>query len=137
MLSSRRIRLDCDLPAGIDVQFPDRTRAVVGLAIQEGAANILRHARESTTASLLIERLPGGDAGLTMTNVAAADAPDTHNALSGGYGLADLTEVVAGAGGTVLYGAADAMWRLIVTVPALRGTGPGPAVPGGAPGDPR
>ncbi|MFC7581528.1 hypothetical protein ACFQWG_10015 [Schaalia naturae] len=72
-----------------------------------------------------------------MTNIIAADAPDTHNALSGGYGLADLTEVVADAGGTVLYGAADAMWRLVVTVPVLRGTGPRPAAPGGAPGDPR
>jgi hypothetical protein len=55
-----------------------------------------------------------------MTNIIAADAPDTHNALSGGYGLADLTKVVADAGGTV-----------------LRGTGPRPAAPGGAPGDPR
>lgn len=118
MLTGRGITMTADLPESPDTLFPPRSLAVLNLAVQEGAANVLKYARENSSAYLTVEQLPDGGVGLTLVNEISPVSQDARGALSGGYGLDNLSEVVAGEGGTVHYGSSGAMWRLVVSVPA-------------------
>lgn len=123
---------------GIHVQDP-AARTLLGLAVREGATNILRHAPEATEVSIELaagdaagDAGPGGGQRLVITNdgvegpepdEAGAGAPGATGPASG-TGLSGLNRRFAASGGTVTGGHDAGTFVLEAWLPAVPGGDP-------------
>ncbi len=115
MLSSRKIILDSDVPAGIDDELTQRQRIVAGLIIRESATNILKYAPNNSVANLVIELLPANLLSITMTNLISETV---NQDITGGFGLTNLAQRIESEGGTFQTGSTGSVWMIAATVPA-------------------
>lgn len=120
----------------IHVQDP-AARTLLGLAVREGATNILRHAPAATEVSIVLEATGHGASAaggqrLVMTNDGAEDpeaaesaagAPEATGPASG-TGLSGLNRRFAASGGTVTGGHDDGTFVLEAWLPAVPGGDP-------------
>lgn len=115
MLSSRSITIDHDIPDALDPLLTQRQRILAGLIIRECATNVLKYAPCGSTANLVIELSPEGAWLITMTNQIADTA---EGAITGGFGLAHLTQRLETEGGRLQFGKTGTVWMTAATLPA-------------------
>ncbi|WMY78339.1 histidine kinase [Citricoccus sp. I39-566] len=117
--SGARVRL-----RGIHVQDP-AARTLLGLAVREGATNILRHASSATEVSIVLDAAGGGQR-LVMTNDGVEDPGGTGDGTgaagpASGTGLSGLDRRFQASGGSVTGGRDGGTYVLEARLPALPG----------------
>lgn len=135
MLAGRGITLGTRVPATVESRMSPGQVTLAALAVREGATNIFSYGRTDSVAQLMVQTSGSPDAGdaveLTMVNDIDPAAQDAHRAMAGGYGLDNLSERVAAAGGAVRFGSSGSTWVLTVELPGEpRPRHPEPPAPG-------
>ena len=94
--------------------------------VQEGLANAMKHAGEGARVELSQEWSPGK---LTLS-LRSISGVETHQAVSGGYGLLGLRERISVSGGTLQHGPTRDGFLLKATLPVtgVQGSGSTPAI---------
>ncbi|MFC7581526.1 sensor histidine kinase [Schaalia naturae] len=118
MLEGRGIRVDTDLPAGIDTACEPRAHSILALSIREGMTNVYKYGREGSPARLVVELLGHGGVALSMANAIDPVSQDARSSLMGGFGLDNLARAVANEGGRIRFGSTGGTWLLTVALPA-------------------
>jgi signal transduction histidine kinase len=118
MLEGRGIRVDADLPAGIDTACGPRAHSILALSIREGMTNVYKYGREGSPARLVVELLGHGGVALSMANAIDPVSQDARSSLMGGFGLDNLARAVANEGGRIRFGSTGGTWLLTVALPA-------------------
>lgn len=116
LLSTRAISLQISTPAQqLDVLLPRDTQFLASLVVREGATNILKYAPENSEAELEVT-IENDILTLSLSNTIAA-TPRQSNGLTGGYGIANLTDRVQREGGTLNFATFGNLWLLNAIIP--------------------
>ncbi|MFC5280754.1 sensor histidine kinase [Arcanobacterium canis] len=88
---------------------------IAGLVVREGATNILKYAKASTTAAVSLSTETTGTLHISMSNeVATGELPT----ISGGFGLRNLQYRVEEVGGQIEFIKASSQWILTCALPS-------------------
>ena len=116
MLDTRSIRLNVEIPEGVDEGLTNELGDILTLALKEGSSNILNYAPAESEADLVIERQLSGSILLTFSNV-YSQIEEGGSLLSGGFGLRNLTVKVHALGGHLSYRVLNRKWILLLELP--------------------
>lgn len=127
MLAGRRITLEADIPDALPATCSHEQLALLSVVIREGATNAVKYARSYSSVQLCLEVLDSGETRVIMTNALDDRVSPGPGPLSGGLGLANLSERLERVGGQLRFGATADMWMLSAGIPSdqAQGTTPG------------